>query len=232
MLYKLKVLIIISCCLLPLAAKEAESAKQRTINKSAKFKIIWKNVIWKKNFIVRINNQVLNIKNNNEFKKLTINNKTLDTISIKFIYKNSAKGTFKQIRCYGKFRDGAEYIIRENPCSYFELIAIPINYSNSSSAKFRVKMIDGKNKDRWLDGSSMCEVIKLRNAKFSQYVNNTPSAMCSFAPSYFSVFNNENTSWEGSLKLAASSFIFLHGEKLSIIFNERRKKFFFKIETE
>ncbi|MCP4133754.1 MAG: hypothetical protein GY754_22490 [bacterium] len=233
----LRLLLFFFICGLLVWPAEPEVLKSNPIRKNsyASIWVDWNKHAWKSKVFIKINNQVLTLKDNNKARKIRINNNGLDTVYIKIRSLSSLEKSVFSGKYKLKFKEGKEYVIRDNPCSRFEVYAVPMVGENVYLATYRVKMINGANKKRWLERSLSDECIKMQNAQFTKYYENFDvSANCVFSSKYFSVYNRciegPEKNYSKSNLLDNAGFIFLHKEKLSIIYNEKKKKIFFKID--
>jgi len=149
--------------------------------------------------------------------RIKINAKPLDN----FIF--SFDSTFKDAEtCLTRFKTGQTYKIRINPCSQYELVAD----SNAKTGQVRFKTIN--NKDTLIagifDGYTPDTLIK---NGLTNYLQNTPSAMCYFAPIqiYFTDKEKDGSVTTDDKKIRAkTSFHFLQGEMLTATYDGKTKK--------
>lgn len=112
-----------------------------------------------------------------------------------------------------KFKENTEYIIRINPCNFYDIM--PIN--NPKKGVVRYNYISSKHDsiNAVLDFYSQ----KIISGKETNYYAFIPSAMCSFGKKEIALTDSKTENG-----LSSIYFNFLHGEKLTFFYDEESKK--------
>jgi len=112
-----------------------------------------------------------------------------------------------------KFKENTEYIIRINPCSLYDIRPT----KNPKKGVVRYNYVSTKNDsiNAELDFYSQ----KISSGMKIGYYSFIPSAMCAYAKKKISI-----TDLKTEMELSSIYFNFLHGEKLTFIFDEEKNK--------
>lgn len=112
-----------------------------------------------------------------------------------------------------KFQKNTEYVIRINPCNLYDILPI----FNPKKGVVRYNHISPKNDS--INAELNFYSQKIISGKKSIYYAYIPSAMCTFGKKRIAL-----TDLETNKELSLIYFNFLHGEKLTFIYNEKKKK--------
>lgn len=124
--------------------------------------------------------------------------------------------------------DGETYIFRLNPCSRFEMMAKTLKDRNLS--RFRFQVLGKGTRSLWFEGALSFETWKAEAGESaSPWFDLAISANCLFASSFFRVKASEE---DDAKSLATVSFMFLHGESLTLLYDRTRNRFQLSVDPE
>ncbi len=112
-----------------------------------------------------------------------------------------------------KFKENTEYIIRINPCSFYDVR--PVN--NALKGVVRYNYISSKNDSINAELDFYSE--KIIAGKETNYYAFIPSAMCTYGKKKIALTDSKIEN-----EISSIYFHFLHGEKLTFIYDTERKK--------
>ncbi|MCF2874010.1 hypothetical protein L1265_04830 [Tenacibaculum sp. Cn5-1] len=143
---------------------------------------------------------------NKEKHKIEINKTDYDTL---VCLKNDKKYSLSLL----KFKENIEYIITINPCGFYDIQ--PINSPKKGVVRYNYISKVNDSVNAILDLYSQ----PISSNKNTNYYSFIPSAMCAFTKKKISLIDSKSEK-----ELSSIYFNFLHGEKLTYIYNEKTKK--------
>jgi hypothetical protein len=163
-----------------------------------------KNRLKNQKFKFKINGKILNP--NKENNKIIINKADFDTL---VCFKNEKLMSVSILR----FKENTEYIITINPCNIYNIR--PLN--NPKKGVVRYHYISGKNDSVFADLDFYSQKISPKLQ--TDYYDFIPSAMCRFGKKKILI-----RKLKSEKEIEPIYFHFLHGEKLTFIYDEQRNK--------
>lgn len=153
---------------------------------------------------------------NSSVYKIKINRDSFDTL----IYDCKRIGSSISLT---KFKQGQTYIIKINPCSFYELIP-------DQKGKLGIVRFDKLKTDSYLLGlldNGRDTISKLKGTRFLTPIS---SAMCSFDSKKIEIATVDYKDYENEKIIYKMNFHFLHGEKILVLVSNDNKEFTLKLE--
>jgi hypothetical protein len=130
----------------------------------------------------------------------------------------------KKSTTLAKFRNGEQYHVWYNPCSFFQIVPKLVESDQENIyGSFKYQVDPQAKQPFWFQVGLSSETTRVSPGKTSQRLENPVSANCSFARTFFYVLAQDPAESIDPPPIAEISFQFLHNEQIVVRYVEKTR---------